>query len=205
MTTPRDLSADDTPWRRPDGPDDAGPGSGIGGGGGGGGIGGGEGSGFGGGEGSGSGGRSDAGAEHGGPAGASQPSALRDGSRVHARHEEAFWARPPAAPGPGTNGRGGTAVSSHGGTGFGSRGLGDPPATPPAAGYAGPPRNLRPPPGWRPPLHLRAQPPRPLPPQDAAALDEAEQDARTVTYGVGMLAGAICMVLMFLLCARIIF
>ena len=37
------------------------------------------------------------------------------------------------------------------------------------------------------------------------AIDEAEGSARTVTYGVGLVAGAIALILMCLLCARIIF
>jgi len=35
-------------------------------------------------------------------------------------------------------------------------------------------------------------------------MDAAERDARTVTYGVGILAGAILLVLMFVICARLI-
>jgi hypothetical protein len=45
-------------------------------------------------------------------------------------------------------------------------------------------------------------PPRPLPAQDLTALDTEEQQARTVTYGVGMVAGAILLVLLFVLCGR---
>jgi hypothetical protein len=37
------------------------------------------------------------------------------------------------------------------------------------------------------------------------ALDEAEGSARTVTYGVGLVAGAIAIILICLLCARAIF
>jgi hypothetical protein len=44
-----------------------------------------------------------------------------------------------------------------------------------------------------------------MPAQDIDALDEAEGSARTVTYGVGMVAGAIALLLMCLLCARAIF
>ena len=48
-------------------------------------------------------------------------------------------------------------------------------------------------------------PPRTMPHQDMDALDEAEGSARTVTYGVGLVAGAIALILMCLLCARAIF
>ena len=44
-----------------------------------------------------------------------------------------------------------------------------------------------------------------MPPQDLEALDEAEGSARTVTYGIGLMAGAVALVIMCLLCARIIF
>jgi hypothetical protein len=44
-----------------------------------------------------------------------------------------------------------------------------------------------------------------MPAQDLDALAEAEGSARTVTYGVGLVAGAIAVIIMCLLCARIIF
>jgi hypothetical protein len=44
-----------------------------------------------------------------------------------------------------------------------------------------------------------------MPAQDADALDEAEGSARTLTYGVGMVAGAIVLILMCLLCSRLLF
>lgn len=37
------------------------------------------------------------------------------------------------------------------------------------------------------------------------ALDEAEGSARTVTYGVGLVVGAIALVVVCLLCARVVF
>lgn len=46
--------------------------------------------------------------------------------------------------------------------------------------------------------------PRPMPAQDPAALDAAEHDARTVTYGVGILAAAVLLILLFVICARLI-
>lgn len=85
-----------------------------------------------------------------------------------------------------------------------------PPAPPAAAGkpapdYPGPPRTDPPPAQWRPPLISQPPPPRSLPAQDMDALDENERSARTVTLGVGMVAGAIAVILMCLLCARAIF
>jgi hypothetical protein len=44
-----------------------------------------------------------------------------------------------------------------------------------------------------------------LPAQDLDDLDEAERSARTITYGVGMIAGAIMLVLLCLLCSRVLF
>jgi hypothetical protein len=49
---------------------------------------------------------------------------------------------------------------------------------------------------------VQVPPPRPLPPQDLDALDTEEQQARTVTYGVAMVAGAILLVVLFVLCGR---
>jgi hypothetical protein len=80
-----------------------------------------------------------------------------------------------------------------------------PPAADPATSYQGPPRPAPPSPHWRPPTIAQPPPPRNLPPQDMDALDDAEGSARTVTYGIGMVAGAIAVILMCLLCARLIF
>ena len=77
-----------------------------------------------------------------------------------------------------------------------------PPVQNPDPPYAGPPRSDPPPPTWRPPMVAQTPPPRALPPQDMDQLDEAEGSARTVTYGVGLVAGAIALILMCLLCAR---
>jgi hypothetical protein len=79
------------------------------------------------------------------------------------------------------------------------------PAPDPVPPYAGPPHADPPPPTWRPPTVAEPPPPRALPAQDFAALDESERSARTVTYGVGLVVGAIALILMCLLCARVIF
>jgi hypothetical protein len=44
-----------------------------------------------------------------------------------------------------------------------------------------------------------------MPAQDMDAVDEEEGSARTVTYGIGLVAGAIAVILMCLLCARVLF
>ncbi|HEX2418357.1 MAG TPA: translation initiation factor 2 [Micromonosporaceae bacterium] len=75
---------------------------------------------------------------------------------------------------------------------------------PPEPKYSGPPRGVPPPLGWRTPVVAEPHSPRPMPKQDHTAMDAAERDARTVTYGVGILAGAILLVLMFVICARLI-
>jgi hypothetical protein len=80
-----------------------------------------------------------------------------------------------------------------------------PPRPAPGPSYAGPPPTNPPPPGWHPPVIPQPPPPRELPAQDMDRLDESEGSARTVTYGVGMVAGAIALILMFLLCARALF
>ncbi|AEV88697.1 translation initiation factor 2 [Actinoplanes sp. SE50] len=76
------------------------------------------------------------------------------------------------------------------------------PATPAEPDYPGPPRADPPPPHWRPPTIATPPPPRAMPAQDMDAIDEAEGAARTVTYGVGLVAGAIALILMCLLCGR---
>jgi hypothetical protein len=82
------------------------------------------------------------------------------------------------------------------------------PSDPPAdrsSGYAGPPRAAPPPPDWHPTVVPQPPPPRLMPSQDMDALDEEEGSARTVTYGIGLVAGAIGVILMCLLCARVLF
>jgi hypothetical protein len=74
-----------------------------------------------------------------------------------------------------------------------------------AQSYQGPPRQSPPSADWRPPTIAQPPPPRRLPPQNMEALDDAEGSARTVTYGIGMVAGAIALILMCLLCARMLF
>jgi hypothetical protein len=62
-----------------------------------------------------------------------------------------------------------------------------------------------PPSGWRPQRVFRLADPRPLPNQDHARIDEGEARARTVTLGVGIVVGAIFLVAMCALCARLVF
>jgi hypothetical protein len=81
----------------------------------------------------------------------------------------------------------------------------EPPAPDPVPKYAGPPRTNPPPGNWRPPIVSQPPPPRNMPAQNLGALDEAEGQAKTVTYGVGLVAAAIALILMVLLCARVIF
>ncbi|WJK40855.1 translation initiation factor 2 [Solwaraspora sp. WMMA2056] len=103
---------------------------------------------------------------------------------------DAYWRRPdPSSDGP----------ADDAGPG---RGAPPAPAVPP---YPGPPVGAPPPPGWRPPLVVNPAPPGALPPQDTAAVDSAERSARTVTYGVGMIAAAVMIILTCLLCSRLIF
>jgi hypothetical protein len=84
-------------------------------------------------------------------------------------------------------------------------GGGDPSGDPNAGRYAGPPPTEPPPPGWRPPLVVQPPPPRDLPAQDLPALDRAEESAHTITLGVGMLAGAVLLIVICVLCSRVVF
>jgi hypothetical protein len=82
------------------------------------------------------------------------------------------------------------------------------PSTPPTGRvpeYSGPPRADPPSANWRPPVVSQPPPPRSMPAQSMDALGEAERSARTVTFGIGLVAGAIALILMCLLCARAIF
>jgi hypothetical protein len=82
-----------------------------------------------------------------------------------------------------------------------------PAARPPdrGSGYAGPPPTVPPARDWHPTVVPQPPPPRVMPAQDMDALDEEEGSAKTVTYGIGLVAGAIAVILMCLLCARVIF
>ena len=84
-----------------------------------------------------------------------------------------------------------------------------PPAAPPVgqagqtgSGYAGPPASTPPPPGWRPQFVVQPAPPRQLPAQDHADLDAQERSARTLTYGIGLVAGAILLIVLCAICGR---
>ena len=44
-----------------------------------------------------------------------------------------------------------------------------------------------------------------MPAQDMDVLDEEERSAKTVTYGIGLVAGALAVIIMCLLCARVLF
>lgn len=76
---------------------------------------------------------------------------------------------------------------------------------PTPAGYVGPPPAAPPPPDWRPEVVSPPSPPRRLPDQDLEALDSDERSARTLTYGIAMMAGAVMVVLSCLLCSRVLF
>lgn len=104
------------------------------------------------------------------------------------RPEDAVWIRPepgrvgPATPPPQVNGTG-TVVPE----------------------YAGPPRSNPPPASWRPPVVAEPPPPGTLPEQDHDRIDVEEQAARTLTTGIGLVVGAICLVILLILCARAVF
>jgi hypothetical protein len=47
--------------------------------------------------------------------------------------------------------------------------------------------------------------PRELPGQDVAGVEAEERSARTLTYGIGMIAGAVLVIVVCLLCSRLLF
>jgi len=71
--------------------------------------------------------------------------------------------------------------------------------------YQGPPPTTPPPPGWHPVRIVEPAPPRRLPPQDHERIDEEEARARTLTQGVGIVVGAILVIVLFALCGRALF
>ncbi|WP_173078324.1 translation initiation factor 2 [Phytohabitans rumicis] len=71
--------------------------------------------------------------------------------------------------------------------------------------YPGPPTATPPPLGWRPPVVLQPPTPRRLPGQDMAGVEAEERSARTLTYGIGMIAAAVLMIVVCLLCSRLLF
>jgi hypothetical protein len=79
------------------------------------------------------------------------------------------------------------------------------PATPASVPYAGAPRSKPPPRGWRPQSVEQPAAPRPLPAQDRERLDREEQAATILTKGMGLVAGAVIVVLLLIFCGRILF
>jgi hypothetical protein len=78
-----------------------------------------------------------------------------------------------------------------------------PPPTDPV--YTGPPRTDAAAATWRPRTVLQVPRARRLPPQDDAIIDAREHQARTVTLGVGMIAGAAALIVLIVLCGRVLF
>lgn len=74
-----------------------------------------------------------------------------------------------------------------------------------APGYDGPPKTAPPSAGWRPPTVVQPSVPRELPRQDPDAIDTDERSARTLTYGIAMVGGAVLLIVTCLLCARALF
>ncbi len=106
------------------------------------------------------------------------------------RPEDTVWTRPKSgatSPAPSTNSVNGTGPA------------------PVVQEYAGPPRTNPPPATWRPPVVAEPPPPGTLPEQDHDRIDVEEQAARTLTTGIGLVVGAVCLVLLLILCARVVF
>lgn len=74
-----------------------------------------------------------------------------------------------------------------------------------APSYSGPPPTVPADADWKPRTLIEVPAAGKLPAQDDARLDEEERSARTVTYGVSMVAGAIALIILFVLCGRVIF
>ena len=118
------------------------------------------------------------------------------------------WRRPPGASSadPHAGGvPGGGASPGPGPSGGVAPGPGGAPDAGFVRSYSGPPPSNPPPPHWRPNLVTEPLPPGDLPAQDHDRLDVEEQAAQTLTKGIGLVAGAIMLVLLLVLCARAVF
>jgi hypothetical protein len=73
------------------------------------------------------------------------------------------------------------------------------------AQYVGPPPTAAPPSAWRPEHIVEPAAPRRLPAQDHAVIDADEARARTLTYGIGIVTGAVLLILLCALCGRALF
>jgi hypothetical protein len=112
-------------------------------------------------------------------------------TRPTPRPEDTAWAKPAAAPA--------------GKPARPDAGPAEPAADPVSTPYAGPPPTNPPPGHWRPPIVAQPAPPGTLPEQNHDRLDVEEQAARTLTTGIGLVAGAILLVLLLVICARNVF
>jgi hypothetical protein len=168
------------------------------------------------------------------PGGPAAPQPSPPAPRPAPRPEDTAWARPLGASGGaglagGSGGSAGSGSAGSGSAGSGSAGSGSAgsgsagsggsaagssgepsangagPATPVIPEYTGPPRTNAPPAAWRPPIVAEPPPPGTLPEQDHDRIDVEEQAARTLTTGVGLVVGAVCLVLLLVLCARALF
>jgi hypothetical protein len=106
--------------------------------------------------------------------------------------DEAYWRRPGDG-GPGPAPASPTDPTRPGG------------AEHPGPTYQAPPVSSAPPAGWRPEHVVEPPPPRRLPAQDHGAIDEDEAKARTLTRGLGLLVGAVLLILLCALCGRVLF
>jgi hypothetical protein len=65
---------------------------------------------------------------------------------------------------------------------------------------------MTPPPyAWQPAHVVEPAPPRSLPVQDHPAIDADEARARTLTYGLAAVAGAVLLIVLCALCGRTLF
>ena len=76
---------------------------------------------------------------------------------------------------------------------------------PPPPAYSGPPPTVPAPLDWHPPTVVTIPAPRQLPDQDPQSIESNERQALVTTYGVGMIAGAIGLLVLIILCGRVIF
>jgi hypothetical protein len=71
--------------------------------------------------------------------------------------------------------------------------------------YQGPPLSNPPPAGWRPTRIVEPAPPRRLPEQNHAGMDEQEARARTLSLGLAIVASAVLVIILCAVCGRTLF
>ncbi len=116
--------------------------------------------------------------------------------------DDAYWRRPVTGTGSSDGEAADHKTASDHGTARGSTD-GPPPVI--NLHYQGPPPSNPPPAGWRPARVVQPAPPRRLPEQNHAAMDDQEARARTLSLGLAIVAGSVLVIILCAICGRTLF